>query len=58
MIVFATGTVTMRDLNVAGLVLNPIASLVLLLGAYTFIPWVTGFPPEGWPSWAATSTFG
>jgi len=55
MIVFATGAVTMRDLNVAGLVLNPIASLVLLLGAYTFIPWVTGFPPEGWPCWAATT---
>ena len=58
MVVFATGIVRMRDLNVGGIVLNALASGVVLIGAYTFIPWVTGYAPEpeGWPSWAVTSS--
>jgi len=52
MVVFATGRLPLREMNKAGVVLNIIASLVILVGAFTFIPWVLNEDPTGTPDWA------
>lgn len=55
MVVFSTGRVSLVEMNKAGLFLNIVSSLVLLLGAYTFIPWALGEAPQGNPVWATAT---
>ncbi|CAB9499175.1 Sodium-dependent dicarboxylate transporter SdcS [Seminavis robusta] len=55
MVVFSTGRVPLREMNKGGLVLNMISSVVLLMGAFTFIPWVLKEDATSFPEWAKTT---
>jgi solute carrier family 13 (sodium-dependent dicarboxylate transporter), member 2/3/5 len=53
MVVFSTGRLPMWEMNKAGIFLNLIGSVLLLMAAYTIIPAVLGVGAEEYPSWAA-----
>lgn len=55
MVAFATGQVPLREMNKSGAFLNIISSIIILMAAYTFIPWVLNEDPAGLPDWAATT---
>lgn len=52
MVVFSTGLLPLREMNKAGLYLNMISSVVLTMGAFTFVPWVLGEDASSFPEWA------
>lgn len=55
MVVFSTGMLPLAEMNKAGVLLNILCAILLLLATFTIIPAVTGVSPSEFPEWAVTN---